>query len=134
LPGSGWAGGSWSVTGRLRVCVGRPPNKDPPGPLLVHGMGPPRAFAIATGTGRPGSSFARPGRERLDRDRRAAGPVRRGIHRAGRAAATRNPRLLFRSSGVFLLRFAGRQFLGWLFQLPPRIARYEALAVHRERL
>ena len=38
------------------------------------------------------------------------------------------------SPASFLLRFAGRQFLGSLFQLPPRITRFEALAVHRERL
>ncbi|QEH38393.1 hypothetical protein OJF2_69940 [Aquisphaera giovannonii] len=93
---------------------------------------PPRAFAVATGTGRSGSSFARP--MAIDRDGRAAGPARRGIHRTGGAAATRKPRLLFRLSGVFLLRFAGRQFLGSLFQLPPRITRFGAMAVRRERL
>jgi hypothetical protein len=65
-----------------------------------------------------------PGRKRLDRDRRAAGPVRCGIHRAGRAAATRNPRLLFRLSGVFLLRFADRQFAALLFQPTPRFTRF----------
>ena len=80
---------------------------------------------MATSTGRHGGSFARPGQERLDRVRGPAGPVRRGIHRADRAAATRNPRSLF--------RFAGRPFLGVLFQLPPRTTRGEALAVHRER-
>jgi hypothetical protein len=32
---------------------------------------------------------------------------------------------LFRFSGAFLLRFSGRQFLGLLFQLPPRITRDE---------
>jgi hypothetical protein len=93
---------------------------------------PPRAFAIATSTGRLNSSLARPGREGLERGGRTAGPARRGIHHAGRAAATRNPRLLFRFSGMFLLRFAGRQFLALLFQLPPRITRFEALAIHRE--
>ncbi len=49
---------------------------------------------------RGGPNRRSPGRKHLDRDRRAAGPVRRGIHRTGRAAATRNPRLLFRFSGV----------------------------------
>jgi len=39
--------------------------------------------------------------------------------------ATRNPRLLFRFSGVFLFRFADRQFLGLSFQLPPRFTRFE---------
>ena len=38
-------------------------------------------------------------------------------------ATTRNPLLLFRLSGLFLLRFAERQFLGWLFQEPPRSTR-----------
>ena len=36
---------------------------------------------------------------------------------------TRNPLLWLRLSGVFLLRFAARQFLGLLFQLPPRRTR-----------
>jgi len=39
--------------------------------------------------------------------------------------ATRKPRLLFRFDGSFLLRFADRQFLAVLFQLPPRITRFE---------
>ena len=39
--------------------------------------------------------------------------------------ATRKPRLLFRSSGVQLLRYADRQFLAELFQLPPRFTRFE---------
>ena len=39
--------------------------------------------------------------------------------------ATRTPRLLFRFSGVFLFRFADRQFLDVLFQLPPRFTRFE---------
>ncbi len=38
--------------------------------------------------------------------------------------ATRKPRLLFRFSGVFLLRFAERQFGAVLFQLPLRITRF----------
>jgi len=38
--------------------------------------------------------------------------------------AKRKPRLLFRSSGSFLLRYAERQFLASLFQLPPRITRF----------
>lgn len=41
-----------------------------------------------------------------------------------RTAATRKPRLLFRLSGEFLLRFAERQFLALLFQLPPRFTRF----------
>ena len=37
----------------------------------------------------------------------------------------RNPRLLFRFDGELLLRFADRQFLALLFQLPPRLTRFE---------
>jgi hypothetical protein len=37
--------------------------------------------------------------------------------------------LWFRLSGSFLLRFADRQFLPLLFQLPPRSTRAEARAV-----
>jgi hypothetical protein len=39
--------------------------------------------------------------------------------------ATRKPRLLFRFNGSFLFRFADRQFLAELFQLPPRFTRFE---------
>jgi len=39
--------------------------------------------------------------------------------------ARRKPRLLFRFDGSFLLRFADRQFLAVLFQLPPRLTRFE---------
>ena len=46
--------------------------------------------------------------------------------RLGSDWAGRKPRLLFRFSGSFLLRFAERQFLALLFQLPPRITRFEA--------
>lgn len=45
------------------------------------------------------------------------------------ARQTRKPRLLFVFSGLFLLRLATRQFSGWLFQLPPRFTRLEALCV-----
>ncbi len=37
--------------------------------------------------------------------------------------ATRKPLLSFRLSGLFLLRLAERQFLGLLFQEPPRSTR-----------
>lgn len=37
----------------------------------------------------------------------------------------RKPMLLLRLSGVLLLRFAERTFLALLFQLPPRITRFE---------
>ena len=39
--------------------------------------------------------------------------------------ARRKPRLLLRFDGLFLLRFADRQFLAVLFQLPPRLTRFE---------
>ena len=38
---------------------------------------------------------------------------------------TRKPLLLFRLSGVFLLRLAERVFLGLLFQEPPRNTRFD---------
>ena len=41
--------------------------------------------------------------------------------------ARRKPRLLFRLSGVFLFRLAERQFWALLFQLPPRLTRFEPL-------
>lgn len=40
--------------------------------------------------------------------------------------------LLFRLSGVLLLRLAARTFLGLLFQLPPRITRLELTTPARE--
>lgn len=39
------------------------------------------------------------------------------------ANTTRNPLLLFRFAGLFLLRLADRQFLGLLFHEPPRSTR-----------
>jgi hypothetical protein len=44
------------------------------------------------------------------------------------AAATRKPMLLFRLSGVFLLRLAERQFVPSLFHEPPRFTRFEPMA------
>ena len=49
--------------------------------------------------------------------------------RTARSAASRKPRLLFRFVGVSLLRFAAWQLVPWLFQLPPRFTRFEA--IHR---
>ena len=51
-----------------------------------------------------------------------------GRHPPARCAADktkRRPLFLLRLSGLFLLRFAERQFLALLFQLPPRITRFE---------
>jgi len=42
--------------------------------------------------------------------------------------------LLFRLSGLLLLRFADRQFLALLFQLPPRITRFEPVGHHPKSL
>ena len=39
----------------------------------------------------------------------------------------RKPRWLFRRPGVFLFRLAERQFWALLFQLPPRLTRFEPL-------
>ena len=44
--------------------------------------------------------------------------------------ATRNPRLLFRFVGLLLLRFAARQLIALLFQLPPRFTRFEPFGCH----
>jgi hypothetical protein len=46
--------------------------------------------------------------------------------------ATRKPRLLFRFDGLFLVRFAERQFLAELFQLPPRFTRFEPIDRRRQ--
>lgn len=54
----------------------------------------------------------------------------RRIHKCGSSGssqaewARRKPRLLFRLSGLFLLRLAARKFAGLLFQEPPRITRW----------
>lgn len=57
-------------------------------------------------------------------DRSAICSVQRCYDLPGGAWATRKPRLLFRLDGSFLLRFAERQFLASLFQLPPRYTRF----------
>ena len=56
---------------------------------------------------------------------KAVGSVRRASTRRAELRARRKPRLLFRFGGSFLLRFADRQFLASLFQLPPRFTRFE---------
>ena len=48
-----------------------------------------------------------------------------GIRHPAEFRARRKPRLLLRFDGSFLLRFAERQFLAELFQLPPRFTRFE---------
>lgn|GEM_PF-2950497 len=72
--------------------------------------------------GRAGLRFAL--REYSRRDGMRAGSIGFGDPLLARgAAAGRKPMLLFRLSGVFLLRFAERQFAASLFQLPPRFTR-----------
>jgi hypothetical protein len=61
------------------------------------------------------------------RDGIVIGSVPGGIHRRAELEARRKPRLLFRLSGVFLLRFAERAFVALLFQLPPRFTRFEPI-------
>ena len=81
---------------------------------------------MATSPQRFSEAFAR-----MTRDRRSAGS--REASRPAGAAARRKPlfrfQFLLRFSGVFVLRFADRQFLPLLFQLPPRITRALAKAV-----
>ena len=55
----------------------------------------------------------------------AVGSVCGSIHFRCGARATRKPRLLLRFVGWFLLRFDDWQFLALLFQLPPRLTRFE---------
>ena len=56
------------------------------------------------------------------------GPMTR---RAGGAPelAKRNPRLLLRLPGLLLLRLAARALLALLFQLPPRVTRFEPVCL-----
>ncbi len=57
--------------------------------------------------------------------------IRRSRHRRARATTTtRNPILLLRLSGVFLLRLAERQLLPLLFHEPPRKTRSGAPRFH----
>lgn len=52
-----------------------------------------------------------------------------GLHlaRCAGGSTARKPKLLFSLSGLLLLRLETRQLLALLFQLPPRIARFEPL-------
>jgi hypothetical protein len=56
-----------------------------------------------------------------------AGKIRELYLLAVSGLKTRKPRLLLRLSGELLLRFAERQLLALLFQLPPRLTRFEPL-------
>jgi len=55
-------------------------------------------------------------------------PIRKQTKSSLCVLERRNPMLLFLLSGVLLLRFAVRQFLALLFQLPPRLTRFEPLS------
>ena len=80
----------------------------------------PGVFASATNTMALGSPISSAFAERESgRFRPVLLPHRRG------ARASRKPRLLFVLAGVFLFRYAARQFSAALFQLPPRITRFE---------
>ena len=103
----------------------------------------PLAFAPARGTPLHQAQANRPDRSRLlpgpgghdgfrpPRQKRGGTGTAIGsvgaLRFSGGARATRKPRLLFRLAGSFALRFAARQFLASLFQLPPRFTRCEAL-------
>ena len=56
-----------------------------------------------------------------------AGVRERPPSRVAPELAQRNPRLLLRLPGVFLLRLAARRLPASLFQLPPRLTRLESL-------
>jgi len=61
--------------------------------------------------------------------------LRNGTRVPAEFRQTRKPLLLLRFDGLFLLRFADRQFSAVLFQLPPRFTRFEPLRiVHRSPL
>ena len=80
----------------------------------------PERSSATTSTGRP--------QNRVSSARCGAGkrPVPSGKEStlSAELRATRKPRLSFRFSGSFLLRYADRQFSAGLFQLPPRITRF----------
>lgn len=82
--------------------------------------------AAATGVIRPG--VINPGAGQVSGHKRHSRPI---LEQTGSGLvlvcvlARRKPRLLLRFPGVFLLRFAERQFLALLFQLPPRFTRLE---------
>ena len=63
--------------------------------------------------------------DRSRSDRRRSRFLPAPFPRRDGATATRKPRLLFRLSGEFLLRFADRQLEALLFQPPPRFTRIE---------
>ena len=95
------------------------------------------AFGRPTGPAarRPGRSYST-GASVRGRETGSWTPARRArrVHERHRLGANieisagglerRRPMLLFRLSGVLLLRFAERTFLGLLFHAPPRITRW----------
>ena len=108
--------------GKKRGRAGRSTRR-PTRPARPHDAGS-AAHKDGPGTG-PGlaSNHAPSVRERQD-----SGPMPRLWHPrkctpTAPTDTTRNPLLSFRLSGLFLLRFAERQFCGLLFQQPPRSRR-----------
>jgi hypothetical protein len=87
--------------------------KEPGGAFELFGLPDP-----------PGNTDSSPCR-RWSASGTGSSPVRRTCSAFRRARETRKPRLLLRFPGSFLLRFADRQFLAGLFQLPPRFTRFE---------
>lgn len=89
---------------------------------------PPEAFELSSdrlpAPGGRGCDFAEPHLRRRGTGKRS---VPSGIHASAMPAefkAKRKSRL-FRFDGSFLLRLADRKFLVLLFQLPPRLTRFE---------
>ena len=69
--------------------------------------------------------------ERDEPPEHGAGTRARSLNRAlwrRRVLRRRNPRLLLRLPGAFLLRFDARQLRALLFQLPPRFTRFEPVS------
>src|SRR5207253_87046 len=108
-----------SRTGRRRLTPAAPPGllrkTTPPGPFAVGYQGRAVAQAFLSAPTAAEAELEN-GRFRRARLRSPSG-----------ARARRKPRLWFRFVGVFLLRYAARQFSASLYQLPPRITRSEAL-------
>ena len=119
---------------------GEPRSGAPRGPASPSSLprtqrkGPAGTFGARAPTSPGGAPRLRP--RRKPRDGHEAGSMKgkihsprsiRSRHRAG-ARTTRKPRLLFAFDGLFLLRFADRQFEASLFQLPPRFTRFEPTA------
>jgi len=87
---------------------------------LVFIRSPPPPFHKESKRGRANCSLHAPGHTQL----RACDVRDADTALARMVLAKRNPLLLFRLSGLFLLRLAERKFAGLLFQEPPRSTRF----------